>query len=43
VGGKERLSLLEEAPTRLRQKLEDRINRLFLFLHAGLFGSTISR
>ena len=34
VGGKEGLSLLEEAPTRLRQKLQDRINRLFPFLHS---------
>jgi poly-gamma-glutamate synthesis protein (capsule biosynthesis protein) len=43
VGGKECLSLLEETPTPLRQTLQDRINRLFPFLQAGVFRSAISR
>ena len=43
VGKKECLSLLEESPTPLRQKLQDRINRLFPFPQAGVFRSTISR
>jgi poly-gamma-glutamate synthesis protein (capsule biosynthesis protein) len=43
IGGKECLSLLEEAPTPLRRKLQDRMNRLFPFPQAGLFRSTISR
>jgi poly-gamma-glutamate synthesis protein (capsule biosynthesis protein) len=43
VRGKECLSLLEEVPTPLCQKIKDRINRLFPFHQAGVFRSTISR
>ena len=43
VGGKEHLSLLEAARAPLRQRLQDRMNRLYPFPHAGHLRSTSSR